>query len=276
MGRGQKNDDHSLPGTDGTKERCDNGTPLTIWRGSYTVEAAVVIPLLAICLTTILFMFRVTQVQEEIQQGLFCAGRQAAVEGSAGKSRLIPLAIAELRFKKEIKDAEPIKMYVENGCGGVSLLGSRVDGDYLVLRASCRIKFPFSVLGLGDIRMLVGSKNRLWNGYTIGQEKDPYVYCTPSGSVYHRSLGCPSLDLSIREVEYIQVKKLRNRDGHKYYPCSACAGKKGEGGAVYITDYGTMYHTSLSCSKLKRTVKKIRLSMVGGRRPCKRCGGHEN
>lgn len=262
----------SLPDTIVTSVRKNKGTSLTAWRGSYTAEAAIVIPLIAICFVTILYFFRILQVQEEVQQALFCAGRYGAVEAAAVDSDVVPVLTAKIRFHKTLKEKEEICGYIDRGISGISFLGSKVQDDYLILRAHYQIKFPFEWLGLGKTQILQVSRNRLWKGHKEGSEKDPYVYCTPTGRVYHRSLGCPALDLTIHSGSYSHIKAFRNKNGHKYYPCRACGGKEISKGAVFLTDYGEAYHTCLSCPKLKRTVIKIRLSEAGGRPPCKKCG----
>ena len=96
------------------------------------------------------------------------------------------------------------------------------------------------------------------------------VYVTATGTVYHRDRNCTHIKLSIQEVGKDSVEKLRNRGGAKYYPCSCY--KSHPSSSVYITRDGTRYHSSVSCSSLKRTVKKVTLSDAGQLKPCSKCG----
>ena len=41
---------------------------------------------------------------------------------------------------------------------------------------------------------------------------------------------------------------------------------------VYITDYGDRWHSSLSCSGLKRSIYMIRKTKATDKRMCKKCG----
>ncbi len=122
----------------------------------------------------------------------------------------------------------------------------------------------------------------IFNGYSgdpvkdNGQKQEEYVYVTEDSNVYHRSRGCSHLNVTIREVSYGSIGSLRSKEGAKYYLCPHCGKgmKKGDlaGTTVYASDYGNRFHTSRSCSHLKRTVYRIPLSRAGGRRPCLDCG----
>ena len=113
-----------------------------------------------------------------------------------------------------------------------------------------------------------------WTGYERAgflAEDEETVYITETGMVYHRDYHCNYLELSARMVPAEIVEDLRNESQGKYYPCERCA-HKGAGSGVYITDYGDRYHTSLSCSGLKRTIYAVPLSEAVGKGACSKCG----
>lgn len=56
--------------------------------------------------------------------------------------------------------------------------------------------------------------------------------------------------------------------------CSQGAWQKHVAGKVYVTDYGTCYHSDLACSGLKRTIYLILLEETGGKRACGKCGAN--
>lgn len=99
-----------------------------------------------------------------------------------------------------------------------------------------------------------------------------YVYLAENGTVYHKNRSCIYLNPTISQVLYQEIAVKRNHSGGKYYPCKCC-GKGGNLPAyVFITSYGDSWHTSKTCSGLKRTVRRVPLSKVGNLPVCSKCG----
>lgn len=242
-------------------------------KGSYTLEAAVVIPFIAAFFVAILFFFRVLQIETQVQEALDYASRKCAGEASVVDSEMGLIASAEAYFLKDLHDYSLPEQYVSGGKAGISLLRSDVSDCYVALQADYQIRLPINFFTVKGIWITQNSKSRKWTGDRDDGTEDDYVYVTETGSVYHRDRMCRYLDLSIQAVNSVDLEGLRNKGGHKYYACAECVAKNSTGGIVYITDYGTCYHASLSCSGLKRTIYMIPLSEVGGRGPCSKCGG---
>ena len=136
---------------------------------------------------------------------------------------------------------------------------------------------------LPDVRMFNTVKVHAWTGKEYAneegqagseeKEKEPMIYVTENGSVYHKDIGCSYLDLSISHVSKNAAEGLRNHYGEKYSPCETCGKGQDQGGMVYITETGNRYHTLESCSGLKRTVRMEKQSHVSGKmHACSRCG----
>jgi hypothetical protein len=250
-------------------------SPCARRQASYTLEAAVILPLLAGFFVAILFFFRVLQVETQVQEALDYASRKTACEASAVSSEVALHASAEGYFRKELGQYTLPGKYVYGGSIGISLLGSTYEGNEVCLRATYTMKLPVAFFGWKGVMLAQGSTVHKWTGDRDDGQQEDYVYITETGTVYHRSRQCSYLDLSIRAANYADLSGLRNKSGHKYYECSDCAAKIPASGLVYITDYGTCYHVELSCSGLKRTVYLIPLSEVGTRAPCSRCGGKD-
>ena len=104
---------------------------------------------------------------------------------------------------------------------------------------------------------------------TEGSEEE-MVYVTEHGEVYHRDVDCVHLKVKVSSVAMKELSHLRNNDGKIYYSCEYCGGNVGSGN-VFITGYGTRYHTSVSCPGLKRKIYTIPISEAGGRRACSSC-----
>ncbi len=263
---------------------------------SLTVEIAVILPLFICFMVFILHIFRVLQVQAGVSQALQYAGRRIAAEYSvsaensgessmsaenAGESEgygktVSGLLRAKVLFEKQLKKQKcPVK-YISHGISGISLMQSDFTGNYVELKAVYRMKLPVALPGNLQYRIVQAAKCRKWTGFVPGQDmeqEDTWYYYTEHGTVYHASRSCTHLDLSIRGVTYAQAGSSRNKSGGKYHKCEKCADSLHTQEMVYITDYGDRYHSSLSCSGLKRSIYMIRKSEAVGKRMCRKCGG---
>lgn len=244
----------------------------TCLKASMTIEAAVVIPLYVAFMVALIFFFRVLQVETEVAEALSYAGRNTAVECSSIDSKAVQLATAEALFRKELAEYPIASEYIARP--GVTLLGSSFDGDYIRLCATYRVKLPIGFFGINGFSQSQQSEYRKWTGKNVGESlDDPYVYIAETGKVYHLTRSCPYLDLSIHKIRLDDVADSRNKGGRRYSPCSKCVKDIAGIEYVFITDYGTLYHLDLGCSRLKRTVYTVHLSEVGGKPPCSKCGG---
>ena len=75
-------------------------------KGSYTLEMAVVLPLVTAFMVSILFFFRVLQVQTQVQEALVYASRQTAAQASIGDSSA---ALLRLLKCNSVKNCSSIK-----------------------------------------------------------------------------------------------------------------------------------------------------------------------
>lgn len=267
----QTNHDKSLPEYQQINY-CKKAFLYTRCKGSYTLEMAVVLPLVAAFLVSILFFFRVLQVQTQVQEALVYASRKTAAQAGTITSSPALLAVAEGHFRKEVQQHKEYQRYISKNTGGVSLLLSELDGPQITIRADYYIKMPIAFFRRNGLHITQSSTSRKWTGDRDLWTETDYVYVTEHGSVYHCSRSCNYLDLSIRSVEYAKIGTLRNKNEHKYYGCEQCVAKNKAPQSVFVTDYGTAYHSRLSCSGLKRTVYLIPIEEVGAKKPCSKCG----
>ncbi|MCD8077690.1 MAG: hypothetical protein LUE63_04835 [Lachnospiraceae bacterium] len=167
---------------------------------------------------------------------------------------------------------------VEGGSSGLSFGDSswELAGD-IDLCVRYRLTFP-GVFGL-TLRLPVcqHSLRKCWTGQTgtgaeNGDADGEIVYVTDSGTVYHRSLDCYHLKLTVYTSTLSQVESQRNDSGAKYYPCERCAVSVSGSSLVYITKEGNRYHMTSECAGLKRSVRAVPLSEVEGLRACQNCG----
>ena len=243
----------------------------TCEKGSLTIEAAIVVPLAMGFLVIFLFFFRVIQVQAEVEEALIYVGQSIAVEGCILESEGELYALAQTLLISCLEQSETVEDYIEGGSLGILLFGSDMDADEVILRAHYEIRIPIAFFDVKSIPMYSQNRFMKWNGEITDYENQEWVYITPTGTVYHATPLCRTLDLSIKDALLSEISGIRGSNGQKYYPCSRCFIEGERIVIAYYTDYGTLYHARLSCSALKRTVIKIARSKVQERRGCSYC-----
>ena len=146
------------------------------------------------------------------------------------------------------------------------------NNGYVDITVDYHVQVPFSVIKNKHIKM----HNEVFAHGFVGYEPEDfeedniYVYITTNGTVYHLDSNCTHLKISVVPIGKEGLQSARNSSGGKYHPCERCI-SSGDCPVYYITNYGNKYHSSSSCSGLKRTVKKVKKSQVSGRRPCSKC-----
>lgn len=244
-------------------------------RGSITVEAALAVPVFFLAVVSLLYLMELMSVRASIRAGLQAAGKQA-MEDACGIPVLMPArleedivhAVGRERLKRSI---------VIGGSGGIHCEGSYMSAVTGIgrLTVSYKVKLPLPMFAVPPVSCTETMRIKAWTGYekgVFGHEDDETVYITETGVVYHKDYQCTYLKLSIHMVQASETASLRNESGGRYYPCEHCS-RGGTAGTVYITDSGDRYHSSLSCSGLKRTVYAVPLSEAAGKGMCSRCGG---
>lgn len=117
-----------------------------LFKGSYTLEAAVIIPVAAVFFLTLLFFFRVLQIQTEVQEALNYASRKTACEASAVSSQTGLLVSAEAYFRKELGTYSLPEKYIRGGKHAITMAKSDLSGNYINLQVNYYIKIPISFL----------------------------------------------------------------------------------------------------------------------------------
>ncbi len=241
--------------------------------GSFTVEAAFVLPLFLFAAVVVLGLFPVLKLQTEVNCGLQYAARLKAAsyqEEDATLGSLVSKSPKTL-FCSYMEEHGYESSVLTGGLDSISLAGSDLSGDYVTLVASYDAQLPISFWNLTSLPVKQCVRMKKWTG-TSGTDEDgdggAYVYVTPTGSAYHTSTDCPYLKLSIQSVAVSDLSSLRNKNGGIYYPCSCYNGT----GLAYITNYGTEYHSDLECSSLKRTIYKVSSDAAEGLHACPKCG----
>ncbi|MCR5102502.1 MAG: pilus assembly protein [Butyrivibrio sp.] len=255
---------------------------------SITVEAAMIMPLFIFFFLNILGAFNILRLNCDVQAAIHQAGNKVMIQAFDAKSALgsDDSSGAGEAFIGTSFVAGKVKKYLGNDYlknsrinGGISFAQSKIllNNDYIDIVATYKvspyIKFP----GFKEFNVQNRYYGHAFTGYDIehglhtSEIEEEIVYITENGTVYHRDINCSYLKPSIKSVSKSEVSKKRNKDGSKYYKCEYC-GKKAAKGELYITDYGNRYHTKRDCPGLKRSIFPVRISEVGGRGPCSKCG----
>lgn len=255
--------------------------------GSVTVETACILPIFVIAFLEILSLLQGLTVYSGMLVALQNVSTPISVYGYVydsltqeeerevlGLGILPSFLFSELYLKKklqeEIQGTDYVK-YIDGKEAGVSLIGSYVNRNELSVLVNYKINPSFSITGRA-YRMSNRLYLKMWNGYQAEQEeKEEYVYITEYGTVYHLTMDCTHLNLSVQAVSAINLTVERNEYGKKYKACEKCI-TGNEKTAYYITDKGDKYHEILSCSGLKRTVTCVPESIVEDWPVCSMCG----
>lgn len=273
--------------------------------GSLTAEAALVLPFFLMVVTGMLLLFQIMVFQLRLQRAIDYALQRAAaccyatdlIQNSEGESDAQKLAGVE-GVEEDLLTGGLTVVYVRRltldqmetaflhapwitgGKNGLTFFFDGIPDSQGVIDLLVRyeVKIPFLPGKVGRLAISQRSMRRVWTGTrrwkdkeTEKKDEETTVYITEHGTVYHLSLDCSYLKLSIRTAAAGAVSELRNKNGGKYYLCEKCG--KGPGGyEVYVTDSGNRYHLRLSCPSLSRNIRKTVLSEAEGLNPCSRCG----
>ncbi len=268
--------------------------------GTLTVEAACVLPLFLMVMTGLTYIGQLLYLETRIQLAMEQIGGEMAayyyaVEALDGDEEApglgpvigelaqgtISAAYAKGQIQKLAGEEILDQSFIRGGKDGLSLLGSSFfhEEDTLDLVVSYQYELPF--LGfLNPITVTQRSVHRAWTGKQATEsQEEAVVYITETGTVYHKSLQCTYLKQSVMEADPQRIEEYRNESGSRYTPCERCSPNEGKGTTgylcYYITKYGTKYHYTLACPALTRGIRSVRLSEVGGRPPCSKCGEGE-
>lgn len=254
-------------------------------RGSLTVEAAVVLPLFLMVMVAVLRFGSVMGTAAQFGAALADTGKSMAtaayVTKYGGDTGSVPgiaaVALSEAYAQGKVMSQTEDTSMIKNANMLLSSFLSENETIDLVL--TYQLRTPFGLAKLPGNFFIQRARVRAWTGRSVsegegsgeGGTDGEYVYVTETGTVYHDDPECTHLKLSIRLVDSGSLSSLRNNDGGKYHACELC-GEASPKGMVYITDEGNRYHSSLSCSGLKRTVRQVSKSEIGDLRACSRCG----
>lgn len=249
--------------------------------GFYTYEAAALLPLFAFFVLVFLLIFRALSFQWGLFATVYQSSAHLALAGDVTigekKEAITPISVYAAS-KALLKKNGVSTGFLSHDLLFIDFAQTEVNEKDIDVRAGYLMPLLAGQRLFGKKGYELGNRIciRRWNGFdpAEGEGDGGIVYVTENGSVYHTSLSCTYIRLSIHTAQVSALGGLRSESGHKYYPCESCGDEIS--GVFYYTDYGTRAHSSLSCSRLKRTVKTLtREEAVKKYRPCSKCGSGE-
>ncbi len=239
-------------------------------KGSYTIEAAFILPISLFMLVFFLYFFPVMYVQWGVTSVLNQVAREYASVSIDKEDNYSWLIIG--KCTSEIMSKDRMKNEIIGGVFGLDFTESEFEKNYINIKVNYRLRNPITFFGKKDIRLTSVASSRKWVGYDPLEDSEggEYVFVTEYGTVYHNTLNCTYLKPSVKAVSASSIKNTSSVVGGKYSSCMFCKGNKNNG-VVYITDYGDVYHSKLSCGAIKRTIKRVKKDSIGGMSGCSKC-----
>ena len=243
-------------------------------KGSLTLEAAVVVPIFFFAILCLAYLLEMMAIQTTMRNALYSVGREAAEQVYSKKL----LSSGELeRCIVDNVGAESVEQsIIAGGVDGIDCSKSKCNWSTGVCNLSVQYRVEIPVLMFRITPIICEERLRVkgWTGYVSVMEDEEgkeTVYVTDTGIVYHQDANCTYLDMSIRSIHMDEIQELRNQSGGKYYACESCGKKESNSELRYLTDYGTRYHTSLECKKIKRNIYAISIDEAYGLGGCSKC-----
>ena len=255
---------------------------------SMTLEAACVLPWFLFALLAVMQFFKIIMVSSAVLAGMQDTAKDMAAYAyirelgvSAGDGVAADLLTGGLSAAYAKGSIERKASFSENDGTLHFWKSSFMKNDIIDIAVTYSARNTYTLLPIPTVKSALRARVRAWTGRNgngssgsdggSGEEnEEETVIVTATGHVYHKDENCTHIKLSIHSVSRDSVRSLRNKSGAKYTACERC---RGGGSNVFITDYGTHYHSSLSCSGLKRTLTRVPLSELEGWRACSKCGG---
>ncbi|MBQ4521444.1 MAG: pilus assembly protein [Lachnospiraceae bacterium] len=229
-------------------------------KGSMTVEAVFVLPMLLFAICGILSLGRVYSSMDKVNHALQETGKTLALE--IGETPVTKNAVRRI-FEGYLPE------YPENIRGVI-----RIDSvEYhsgtkeWEIKISYKIGIDLPLIGNYKIHCYDEIRQKAFNGFSYEDNtKDlgNYVYIAENESVYHTNGQCTYLNISKNPM----LKETAETLGKTV--CSHCKGSE-SGTIVFCTDTSDKYHNSLACGSLSRKVRIVRENQIKGMAKCSRC-----
>ena len=257
-------------------------------KAGLTVEAACILPFFLWAVLGAFYLMEVSLIQTKLVGGIRDTSRQMALlaygvysgetGGKSSAGQIIEGVFSIAYARNEILKKAELEESTLGDEVWVTLAASDFSDEHIVdIKVTSSIKIPIPIYNIRKLRFMERGRVRAWTGRSPTDNsqnnstgEEDMVYVAATGTVYHKDPECTHIRVSVKAASADSMDSRRNAEGGKYYSCSCYTAHPSS--TVYYTAYGTRYHSSRSCSSLKRTVRKVALSSVESMRPCSKCG----
>lgn len=252
-------------------------------RGSMTVEATILVPLLLFAVMHIFGVVEMLRLRSNITYGLWRIGETLTVgealvgqdDGGIGIVEDVIGSVAMSTYFQKVLGSEYLESSpLVHGAKGLNVMMSdyRNEEDCVDIVVTYQVEPPVTIFPFPYTRMANRYYARAFTGFDVADDAD-MVYVAEYGTVWHMSAECSYIYVPLTKVDKQKVMTMETSDGGAYKPCENCG--KEAGVEVYITQNGERYHSSGDCSALRRHVRAVSKTEVQDWNSCSRCGKEE-
>lgn len=243
-------------------------------QGSATIEAVCIMPILLFAFWAFYSMGQIYILENQIYQATMNTADYLAEYAYLAEDtgmELLGTGAAYVVMQEYLPKDRRIENYVTGGPKGLVITSPVIldEEGFFCLQVRYRARIPVPLLQDLSFPVEVQVRQKAYTGYQEKGKADAdqrYVYLTEYSSVYHNSRSCSHLNLTVFPVSAVALQSVYGN----LKPCDFCGNKTAD--TYYVTATGDCYHTSMECSGLKRTVRRVPFSQVSGYLPCSRCG----
>ena len=241
-------------------------------KGSVTIEAAMAVPLFLFAVLCLLYLLEF----HAISTTIYLNGMEVAKDAADDYLTVpfLPTYKLHRQLVNQIGSERLEASIIAGGANGLKITAVERDreNDELLILLTYHVEIPVPQFISQTIERNEEFHVKIWSGDKRENTGvwGEVVYVAATGQVYHKRYSCSHLQLSIQFALLDGVGELRNQDGGRYYPCERCRMTAPALG-VYITTTGNRYHSSLTCSGLKRSIRSVYRHEVPWLASCSRC-----
>lgn len=243
-------------------------------QGAATIEAVCIMPVMIFVFWAFYSMGQIFMVENQIYQAAMNTADYLAEYAYLAEDtglEILGYGAAQVKLRQYLPKPQRLEQYVTGGAYGIRITEPVLldEEGFVSLHVQYEVQIPVPILGKLTMPMEVQVRQKAYTGYQQPEDsinEQRYVYLTEYSSVYHCSRECTHLKLTIIPVSATTLQTAYpNLDA-----CEYCG--KDTASVYYVTATGECYHSSLHCSGLKRTVRRVPFHEVQGYLPCSRCG----